>query len=448
MKINSKIFKAYDVRGVYPNEINEETAYAIGRAFVLFLKKKNPKIVIGRDNRFSSPILFKNLSKGIIEQGGDVVDIGLSITPMLYFAAGHFNYDGGIQITASHNPSQYNGLKMVRDNAISISGQSGLKEIKKIAMKGNFKKAKKGKIYKKKILKDYIDFNLKRFDLKKIKPLRVVVDTANAVSGILIEDLFKKTNLKVSHLFKELDGSFPNHPPDPLKKENLRALYREVKLLNADLGVAFDGDGDRVVFMNELGKQVPGDLITALMAELTLKERKKGKIIYDLRSSNIVKETIKNMSGRPVISKVGHSLIKNKMRKEGIFFAGEFSGHYYYDDDYFSECPIFVLFKILEEISETGKSFSQIIKPFQKYFHSGEKNFKIKDKEKTLKILEQNFKSGKLLKLDGLRVDFDDWWFLVRASNTEPLIRLVVEAKTKTTMDEKIKEISKIIEKN
>lgn len=446
MKINPGIFKAYDIRGIYPQEINEDTAYLIGRAFVKFLRKKNPRIVIGQDNRLSSSALFKSLTKGIIDQGADVINIGLSTTPMLYFVVAQFKYDGGIEISASHNPAQYNGFKLVREKAIPISGESGIKEIKEMVLKGEFKEAEKGRIIKKEVLKNYINFNLKGINLNKLKPLKIVIDTANGVVGILVPQIFKKVNGRVFHLYSKLDGHFPNHSPDPLKKENLEVLSNTIKRKKADLGAAFDGDGDRIIFLDEKGKIIPGDLITALLAKLILKENPGEKILYDVRSSNIVKEVIRENKGISLISRIGHSFIKEKMRNENIIFAGEFSGHYYYKSHYFFECPIFILLKILEVISQAQKPFSQIIKPFQKYFHSGEINFKVKEKEKILKKLEKKFKSGQILKIDGLRVNFKDWWFLVRPSNTEPVIRLVVEAKMRKLMKEKVRQIKSIIE--
>jgi phosphomannomutase len=437
MKINPSIFKAYDIRGIYPDELNKETAYFIGRAFVKFLRKKSPKVVVGRDNRLSSPDLFRALTKGIIDQGAKVVDIGLSTTPMLYFTVAYFKFEGGIEISASHNPSQYNGFKLVREKAIPISEKSGIKEIQKLVLAGNFKKQKKGKILGKKVLKEYVRFILKDFNLESFQPLKIVIDTANAVSGILIPEIFKKTKQKIYHLYSKLDGSFPNHNPDPLIKENLKTICQVVKTKKADLGVAFDGDGDRIFFIDEKGEVVSGDLITAKISELILKKNPKEKILYDIRSSNIVRETIEKAGGRPVEGRIGHSFIKEKMRKENIIFAGELSGHYYLREHYFCETPLFVLLRIIEEISREKKTLSEIISPFRKYFHSGEINFKVKNKEKVLGEIEKKFKTGKISKLDGIRIDFGDWWFLVRSSHTEPVLRLVIEAKTKKLLKEK-----------
>lgn len=446
MKINSDIFRAYDIRGIYPEEINENAAYLIGRAYVKFLGKKNPKIVVGRDNRFSSPVLFKNLVSGIINSGANVIDIGLAITPMLYFTVAHFKYDGGVSITASHNLAQYNGFKFVREKAIPISEKTGLKEIKKVALAGKVKIKRKGKVLRKKVLKEYITFNLKDFDLEAIKPLKIAIDTANAVPGIVVPEIFKKTNCKIYHLYSKLDGTFPNHPPSPHEEENLRGLQRQVLNKKADLGIAFDGDGDRIIFVDENGKMIPGDLITALLAYLILKENPGEKVLCDVRSSNIVRDTVKRGGGKVVIGRIGHSFIKERMRKENIIFQGELNGHYYLREHYFCEAPFYVIFKILEEISKKDKAISELLKPYKKYFHSGEINFKVKDKKKVLKTLENKFsRGGKVLKIDGLRIDYSDWWFNARPSHTEPVLRLVVEAKTKELMEKKKKELIALI---
>lgn len=445
MKVNPEIFRAYDIRGLYPEEINEETAYLIGRAFVKFLKKKNPKIVVGRDGRLSTPQLFKGLVNGIIDQGGNVIDIGFSITPMLYFTVAHFKFDGGINITASHNPPQYNGFKLVRGKALPISGESGIKAIRSLVLKRNFKNVKKGKLIKKKFSKEYIRFNLKDHNLRIIKPLRIVIDTANAVPGIIVPEFFKKTKCKIYHLFAKLDGTFPNHLPSPHEEENLRKIKKQVLNKKADLGIAFDGDGDRVIFVDENGEMIPGDLISALIASLILEENPGEKILCDVRSSNIVRDVVRESEGIPVMGRIGHSFIKERMRRENIIFQGEFNGHYYLREHYFSEAPFFVIFKILEEISKNDKPISGLVAAYKRYFHSGEINFQTKNKKRVLKILENKFKGGKVLKIDGLRIDFPEWWFNARPSNTEPLLRLVVEAKNKKLMESKVGEIKSII---
>ena len=448
--IAPNIFRAYDIRGIYPKELDEKAAYLIGRAFVKFLNKKNLRIAVGRDGRLSSPSLFKFLTKGITCQGANVIDIGLSTTPMLYFAVAHFKFDGGINITASHLPSEYNGFKLVREKAIPISEKTGLKEIKKLTT--GYPQSgcgsvitRPGSVVKMRVLKEYIEFNLKGFNLKKIKPLKIVIDTANAVPGIVVPGIFKKTNCKIYHLYSKLDGSFPNHPPIPHEEENLKGLEREVLKKKADLGIAFDGDGDRIIFIDENGEMIPGDLITALLARLILEENPGEKVLCDVRSSNVVRDVVKENGGRVVIGRIGHSFIKERMRKGNIIFQGELNGHYYSRKHYFCEAPFFVILKILEEMSESGKNISELVKPFQRYFHSGEINFKVKDKKKVLETLEEKFREGKVLKIDGLRIDFPDWWFNARPSHTEPVLRLVVEAKNRKIMEQKKKELSSLI---
>jgi phosphomannomutase len=449
MKINPSVFKAYDIRGIYSEDFDEETAYKIGRAFVIFLSRKDKKlnIVVGRDNRLSSPKVSKSLIKGILTEGANVIDIGLATTPMFYFAVAHFNFDAGIVVTASHNPKEYNGFKLVREKAVPISGETGINKIKEIVL--NLEKEKegisKGKIIKKEILKDYANFVLKDLNKEKIKPLKIVIDTANSISGILIPEIFKKTSFKIFHIFSKLDGSFPNHPADPLKKENLTDLQEEIKKQRADLGVAFDGDGDRIIFVAENGEIIPAYLILSIVSEIILKDKKGEKVLYDLRAGNIAKETIERSGGVALMSRVGHSFIKERMRKEDILLTGELSGHYYFRGNYFFESPFFILFKIIEKISESGRPLSELIKKYKKYFHSGEINFKVEDKDKKIKELENYFKEGEISHLDGIRIDFPDWWFNVRPSNTEPLLRLVVEAKTEKLMEEKKEEIEKLI---
>lgn len=447
MKINPNIFRAYDIRGIFPRDVNEEIAYRIGRAFVQFLpsRKRKLNIVVGQDNRISSPLLKKRLVQGITDSGANVIDIGLSTTPMLYFATAHHKFDGGIEISASHNPSNYNGFKLIREKAIPVSEKTGLRDIKKLVLEGKFKKGRKGRIIEKEIMEDYLKFILKNINLKKIKLLKVVIDTANGIVGILIPEVSKRIPCKVYHLFPKLDGNFPNHPPDPLVKTNLKKLQLEIKKKKADLGVAFDGDGDRIIFVDEKEKVIPADLIYALIVDLVLRTKSRQKILYDLRSSNVVREVILKRKGIPIMGRVGHSFIKERMRKENILLAGELSGHYYLRDRYFFESPFFILFKLLEKISESKEGISEIIKGYQKYFHSGEINFGVKNKKKKIKDLEKYFRKGKVSHLDGLRIDFSNWWFNVRPSNTEPLLRLVIEAKSKKLLQDKKKEIIKII---
>ena len=435
----NNIFKAYDIRGIYGKDLNEDTAFKIGQSFVVFLKKKLNKedltIVLAKDNRISSNSLFSFIKRGIMSQGANVIDIGLSTTPLFYFSVAHFKYDGGIIITASHNPKEYNGFKFVGPLSEPISEDTGLLEIKELVLQNTFERKEQGTEEKKSFINDYVSFNSFNNNFSDIK---IVIDTANSVSGIVISQILPNA----IHIFKELDGNFPNHEPNPLKEENMIFLKEKIKQEKADLGVAFDGDGDRLFFIDEKGQSVSSDLILALMASLIVKGKE--KILYDVRSSNIVKETIESLGGIPVLSRVGHSFIKEKMKKEDIVFGGEYSGHFFSKNHYFTECPYFVLFNIIEKMKKENKTLSQLIEPFRKYFHSGEINFKVENKEEIIKQIKEKYKEGKTMEIDGLRVDFPDWWFLVRASNTEPLIRLIVEAKNKELMAEKKNELLKL----
>ena len=444
-KINEKIFKAYDIRGTFPDQLNSESAYLIGRAFVSFLKCK--QVVVGRDMRLSSDELFNSLSKGITDQGAKVIDIGLSSTPMMYFAVKHLNADSGINITASHNPKEFNGFKLVREKAIPISGDTGIQEIKKIVLENNFSSQKlKGSIIQKNVIKDYIKEMLSFTSLPK-KKFKIVSDSANGMAGHTIKSFLEKLNVDFTLLNEELDGSFPNHEADPLKEENLKDLQKKVLELKADFGIAFDGDADRIVFVDEKGKTVSSDLITALISQILLEENSGSTIIYDLRSSKIVKEKIIENGGTPHMFRVGHSFIKNEMRKENAIFAGELSGHLYFGFDYFFELPHLALILLMKFLEKKNISLSEAINPLRKYFHSGEINFNVSNKEKTLKLIEEKYSKGKAIHLDGLSVEFNDWWFNLRPSNTEQLLRLNLEADSKQLMEEKKKEISRVLEK-
>ncbi len=450
---NNSIFKAYDIRGIYPSEVSNQVAFKIGQAFSVYIKRyysrREKMIVVGHDSRFSSPSLSRYLIKGLKEQGSNVIDIGLSTTPMFYYACVFFKANGGIMVTASHNPKQYNGFKLVRERAIPLSGDSGLGEIEKIVTRNNFPKVHQGDLKRKKILFRYVNFITRFFDFKKIKRFKVVVDTGNSVPGIVIPGVIKKTRIHIFNLFKKLDGNFPNHQPNPSLPKNLRYLCSAVKSKKADLGLAFDGDGDRVVFVDEKGKPIRPDLITALISIHLLKNHPGEKILFDVRSSNIVRESIKKNNGIPVMSRAGHSFIKEKMKKDNILFGGELSGHYYLRDNYFFESPFFVFFTILTILTESGESLSKIIKPLNKYYHSPEINFKLLHRNLILKKIENRYahQKGKICKIDGLRVDFPEWWFNLRLSHTEPVLRLVVEAKTRELMEKKVKELTNLIKR-
>ncbi|MFH2136094.1 MAG: phosphomannomutase/phosphoglucomutase [Patescibacteria group bacterium] len=449
MSINSSIFKAYDIRGIYPRDLNEEVVHQIGRAAVVLTGAKT--VVLGRDARVSSDSLFEALARGITEQGADVVDIGQATTPILNFAvAEYFEHEAGIMVTASHNPKEYNGLKLCYGNALPIGENTGMADLKKMVVEGNFPTAPTaGKIVKKEILDAYVEKVLSLVDVEEIKPLKVVVDTANAVGAIPLPEFFKKIPCQLIPLYFELDGSFPNHEANPLKEETLEDLKKKVLEEKADLGVAIDGDADRIGFVDEKGNVVRADLILTLIAEELLREKPGELILYDVRGSRVVREVVEAAGGRAEMCRVGHALIKKQMLDKGAFFAGEFSSHFYYRDFYNVESGDLTMLKLLEIISQSGKSFSEIVAPLLRYYHSGEINFEVSDKEGKMKELEEKYgaSASEISHLDGIRLDFSDWWFNVRPSNTEPLLRLNLEAKTKELMEEKKKELTGIISK-
>jgi len=437
-----KIFKAYDIRGIYPEEINEEIAYKIGRATAEFLETK--EIVVGRDNRLSSEDLFKALSEGIRDEGVDVIDIGLTTTPMFYFAVTKWGLGAGIMITASHNPKEYNGFKVVRDKARSVAEGSGLEKIKNLAEKDKFKEKNRGQLIKKEVLENYLEHNFSFIDTNDIKPLKIVVDTTNGVGGLIIPEIAKRLPINLIHLFAELDGSFPNHDPNPALSENTRILEQRVLSEKADLGIAFDGDGDRIIFFDEKGERIPPDLISVLLINYFFKNV--GKLLYTASNSRLVREEIEKNGNTAVCSKVGHAFIKEKMEKQKIAFAGESSGHYYFRDNYYIDSPIIVLLKILEIISVQRIPISVLLGSFEKYYRQ-RFDFEIdKDINKIIEKVEKEYKkTAKISRFDGLTIEYPAWWFNLRASNTEPLLRLTIEANSKELLNEKIKEIKAIL---
>lgn len=440
------IFHAYDIRGIYPNEINGEIVYKIGRAYSHFLRntanKEKLKIGIGRDVRASSDLLAESLIKGLSDSGVDVFDIGVCTTPQMYFACGSYGYDGSIMITASHNPKEYNGLKLTREQAIPINGDTGIKDIEALVEKNDFGSVQGGSITRQDAKADYKEKLLNYAN--EIKKLKVVIDTANSV-GVMETEVLKEI-VNVVPLYFELDSSFPNHEANPLKVETLKVLQEKVVEEKADLGIAFDGDADRVGFVDEKGRIITSDFVTALIGSNILAANPNQRILYDLRSSKVVKEEIESLGGKAIMCRVGHAFIKQQMRDEDAVFAGELSGHYYFKDLYYAESSLLAALQLLSLMSKKNKPISELVEPLQKYFHSGEINFEVSDKERALSSLEKNFTQAKnIFKLDGLSMEFGDWWFNVRPSNTEPLLRLNIEADTNELMEEKKKEVIGII---
>lgn len=451
MKLNPKVFKSYDIRGIYPEEINEEAAHKIGQAFVGFLQNTgqigNRQIIVGRDARISSDDLFEALTDGITSQSVDVVDIGLVSTPQFYWTIIKERAAGGVMITASHNPAQYNGFKLCSAEARSIGEYNGLLKIMDLAMESQAAASfMPGKVRKKNLLAEYLVYIKQKADIEKIKPFKIVIDCGNGTMGPEVKELFRDLPCQTEILFVEPDGCFPNHEANPLKEETLKILRENVLSSKADLGVAFDGDGDRVVFLDEKGEAVRGDIVTALIAKQLLKQYPGKKIFYEVRSSRIVPEIIRENGGTPILGRAGHSLIKNQMRQENIFFGGELSGHYFFETLGVVDNALYATLKILEILSEEQKPFSEIVKPLKKYYHSGEINFSVSNVDAILKEVEGYFSGGQAKKIDGITVEYPDWWFNLRRSSTEPLVRLNLEASSQELMEKKIKQIKKIIE--
>ncbi len=432
------IFKAYDIRGIYPTELNEDTVYKIGRAFVTFLRCRN--VVVARDARLSSPSLHRALIKGITDQGADVVDIGLSSIAMFYFSVANYKFDSGLMITASHNPKEYNGLKLVREKAVALTENSGIKEIEKI-VDADFKEGKRGRLTKKDVLKDYMKHVLK---FSKKSNLKVVFDFSNSMVALAGTKILKKVCNAV-YINEKLDGTFPAHEANPVKEENLKQIKICVRQEKADFGICFDGDGDRVGLVDEKGNIITNDLVTALISKSILKDNPNEKIVYDARFSHSVPEEIMASGGKPIYTRVGHSFIKEKMRRENAIFGGEFSGHFFYRENFFTDSAIITALKIIAIAEEGKKPLSELIKPLQKYYHTGEINFNINEKDAKIKEIENHFKDGKKSYIDGVTVEYKDWWFNLRKSNTEPVIRLTLEAKTREKMEEMKKKISELI---
>lgn len=445
MNIDSSIFKAYDIRGTYPEQIDAEIAYKIGYMIADFLKPKS--IAVGRDMRVSSDELFDNLAKGINDNGVDVIDLGLVSTDGLYYAVGKFNYDGGIMITASHNPKQYNGFKVCRKNAEPLSGQDGLNDVlKKIQNDNGYSKSSSpGMIIRKDISKDYTEHCISFIDIDKIRSYNIVIDAGNGMAGATLPPVLEKLPIKVTELFFDLDGTFPNHPASPIELENLIDLQKKIKETNADFGVAFDGDADRMFLMDKMGCQIGGDMVTALVSKSLLSKNKGETILYNLICSNAVPESIQKFGGTPIRTKVGHALIKPLMKKHNAIFGGEHSGHFYFRDNWFADSGLIAFLVCLELLSIENTPLDDMIAQIDPYVRSGEINSKVESVIDTIAKVSDAFKNDEQDTIDGLTVRLDNYWFNLRPSNTEPLLRLNVEADNKSILDEKVEMLLKLI---
>lgn len=426
------IFKAYDIRGVYGDSLTKEIVFNIGRALATFLGCR--KVAVGRDMRPHSMPVFESLAGGLMVQGCEVIDLGLCSTPMLYFGTGKLGVDAGVMITASHNPAEWNGLKLTRAEAVPISGATGIQDIEHIVWEEAFSvpPGRPGILTRHHVLQEYIDHV--RTYARLERPIRIAADMANAMGALEAKAL--NGILQVDALYEDLDGTFPNHEANPLKHETLAALQKKVRTGGYDFGVAFDGDADRAGFVDENGDIIPMDLTTALIAQDILK-REKGVILYDLRSSWAVREVIEENGGTPMMSRVGHAFIKQQMRDSKAIFAGELSGHYYFRDNFYTESSSMAVLSVANILSQSDKPLSKIVEPLKRYYASGEINSTVADTDAVLERLKDAYRQGRVIELDGVSVEFDDWWFNVRPSNTEPLIRLNLEAKTPDLMQQK-----------
>jgi phosphomannomutase len=445
--IDASIFKAYDVRGLVPGQLDAETARRIGRAFVDYLGAK--RIVVGRDARLSSPELSAAFVKGASSQGAEVTDIGVVGTDMMYYYAASRDLDGGAIITASHNPKEWNGVKMVRRGALALSGDAGIKEIREALVAGRFADVPKDpgpRPQAASISDDYARHCRSFIDAAHVKPMKVVLDTGNGMGAVGAQAVLAGLPLEQVRMYFDVDGTFPNHPADPLVEENRREIMQRVSAEKAGLGIAWDGDADRCFFIDDTGAFVPGDFVTALVGEAFCRKEKGARIVYDVRASRAVPDRIAAAGGAALMHRVGHAFIKRRMRDEGAVFGGEVSGHFYFRENWFADNGMIPALLMLELVGSSGQPLSRLLAPLRERYHlSGEINSKVADVPAALARIEERFKDGRLTRLDGLSVDYDDWHFNVRASNTEPLLRLNLEAYTASDMERHRDEVLKLI---
>ncbi len=436
------IFKAYDIRGIFPSELDEKIAHKIGWATARFLKAR--RVLVGRDIRLSSPVIAAAAIEGMRAAGVDVSDIGLVTTPMCYFATGRLGFDGSLMVTASHNAPEYNGFKLCREKAIPLSEDTGIRQIERLcAETADLPAGRAGKLETIDIKAEYVT-EMAKF-VRDVKPLKVCVDTTNGSVGTVFPELARRLPIKVTELFFAPDGRFPNHGPNPMKDENTVSLRKAIADTRSDFGVAFDGDGDRCLFFDERGQRVPSDFITALLAREALSHEAGAAVVYDLRSSDVVPEEVESRGGCAIRSRVGHAFIKNTMRQRNAVLGGELSGHFYFRDNYYADSGLLAFIRMLNIISAEGKPFSEMLAPLKRYHATGEVNFHVDDPDKRIEALAAAFKEGRQDRLDGITVRFAEWWFNVRKSNTEPVLRLNLEARSGETMSVMRKRIEGVI---
>jgi phosphomannomutase len=444
MQFNQAIFKAYDVRGLVGKELTTELAEAVGKALADFLPDAGP-VAVGHDMRPDSSELAAAVRKGLMAQGREVVDIGQVTSDMIYFAVGHYGMAGGAMVTASHNPGEYNGIKFCGKGAAAIGIDTGLATIRDAVASDQFKPAGQGPERQQDVTDDWITHALSFVDAKSWPAYKVAVDAGNGMAGAIVPHLTKHVPLQTTPMFFELDGTFPNHPANPLELENLQDLIAEIQKNQLDFGIAFDGDGDRAFLVDEKGRRVSGTIMTAIIAEAMLAKYPNSPILHNAICGRIVPETIKAHGGNPVRTKVGHSYIKAEMRKHDAPFAGEHSGHYYFKNNFYADSGLISALIAVDVLAQSGKKLSELADQYDKYVQSGELNSEVQDKEAKIKELSGKYSDGEQDMLDGLTVNYPDWWFNVRPSNTEPLLRLNVEAANQDLCDQKTKELLALI---
>ena len=446
--IDQTIFKAYDIRGVYPEQVNETVARQVGRAFVAYLEAT--RIAVSRDMRVSSPALAEAFIEGALSQGADVVDLGMLGTDMLYYAVARDNFDGGAQITASHNPKQYNGMKLVRAQALPLSGDAGISNVRDLIVEDRVpQSSRRGRRSGGPILDDYIDHVLSFIDPSVIRPFRLVLDAGCGMGGLVGPPLFDRLPCRTTRLCFDIDGTFPTHQANPLLEENRRDLVERVLADKADAGVAWDGDADRCFFVDGEGEFIAGDFITALLAEAFLRKEPGAKIVYDVRASYAVKDIVAKLGGTSLMNRVGHAFFKKRMRDEDAAFGGEVTGHYYFRENFFADNGFIPALLILELMSIKGQTLRELLAPLrEKYFISGEINTAMPDMDSaatTIETLATRYHDGHVYRIDGISVEYPTWHFNVRPSNTEPLLRLNLEGETQALMEEKRDEVLALI---
>ena len=446
MKTNPAIFKSYDVRGIFPSELNEEAAFEIGRAFVRHTGAK--KVVLGQDARLSSPALFKAFARGVYAEGAIAHDIGQVLTECVYFAAGSYDFDSAVMITASHNPKEYNGLKMLVKNSNNIEMVRG-KDLLAVVEAAPFVEDAnlENEIPKKDIWHDYLSHVLKFVDLAEIVPMNIVVDASNGVGGLAVEKIQDKLPVEIIQLNFEPNGNFPNHSPNPLEKGSADKIGEIIKEKKADFGIMFDGDADRVFLVDENGKLVAADVVLLLLAKYFLEKNPGMAIAYNAICSKAVPEFVKKWNGVPVRTQVGFANVREGLLKNNGIMGGELSGHYCFRDNFYMDSGMIAFLSLLQIISKDGRKVSEIVKELSPYFKLAEDNFTVANKDEVLEKVKQKYADGKQDFLDGITVEYKDWWFNVRPSNTEPVLRLTIEADTEKMLDEKHKELSKFIGK-